>query len=819
MGLTRTLVVASTLLTLTPGGVLAEQIIRVPADAATLQAAMTLVSDGGTIEMASGTYASPAGGFSFGDLGKGFTIRPESGGTVTLDGGGARPILLFQNSSLATGRPVVFESLAFKNGLSTANGVGGAVTLRRAEATFSDCTFEDNSSQAPTSGGGAMNAGLGSIIFFLRSNFVNNTADNTGGGLQVSSDSTVYVHESQFVGNRTNLPGHNPSSGGGGIHMSNSTLRVTNSRFEGNQAGWVGGGIYALGSWTDPVTVPQAEVYVANSTFIDNQVTPATGVTPPSVAVGGAFHAENQTTARFYNSRFITNSAAAGGAVNLYRSIVEVHDSVFLGNRATGVGLATGFGGSINANSNDDASEDRRTAQLTVTDSLIQGRYQAVGTVGQTAGCLFVVGDQNRAFGLGGAPQTGTVADNRAVAVVDNVVFADCDVLDTPEGGASAGTGGAIGVATTDLTLTNSLVIDSDGDGDFSDSGAMRITYGSYAKIYNSTFAHNTAGFYGGALLVQGSEIDIDGCQFFENEISPGVSEAENSSRGAAIFTLSHLDFPQAGSYIRVTGTVANSTFSNNVGLPIFDQDETTEPINAVVYNNNSFYNTTFGDKVYRDNVAGSAWNAAGLNALVVSRGMGVPTTDKSPLGGNTNLGSAPLLGALLGVPPAIVNAVASGDAGSATESYLAWARSGAAATLDGSPVAGTGWQSDGVGVHTLAVGAQDFMATISQGPTPSLSFTADPTAISGGESSQISWSTLAGTFYEMAIDQGVGWATAAMGSAMVTPPATTTYTGFLTCEEGGASVPADVLVDEDVIFSDGFESGDVTRWSGSVGG
>ena len=56
---------------------LAANLVRVPQDAATLDAAIQTVSAGGAIEMAAGTYASPASGFSIKNANarKSFVIR------------------------------------------------------------------------------------------------------------------------------------------------------------------------------------------------------------------------------------------------------------------------------------------------------------------------------------------------------------------------------------------------------------------------------------------------------------------------------------------------------------------------------------------------------------------------------------------------------------------------------------------------------------------------------------------------------------------------------------------------------------------------
>ena len=100
-------------------------------------------------------------------------------------------------------------------------------------------------------------------------------------------------------------------------------LRVSNSRFEGNQAGYVGGALYAIGLWPDPAG---SDVLVTNSTFVDNLAQRDPSVSFPFPTEGGAIHLEDLATARIYNSRFLTNRAFDGGAVNLYRAIVEIRD-------------------------------------------------------------------------------------------------------------------------------------------------------------------------------------------------------------------------------------------------------------------------------------------------------------------------------------------------------------------------------------------------------------------------------------------------------------------------------------------------------------
>lgn len=796
----------------------AEVVIRVPEDAASIPVAVSQVPNGGTIDLAAGTYFSPApNGFSFSNLGKGFTIRAREGATVVLDGAGIRPVFRLINGSAASARTVVFEGLQFKNGRSTTNGQAGGVTLIRARATFVDCLFEGNDSDAPSTGGGGIAVFTDSVAVFNRCTWLDNVATNEGAGLRVGgnaslpTEATAFVHDSEFINNRVNLPGHRPSSAGGAIHVGDGRVWVTNTRFEGNQAGLAGGAIFAIGSWVNPVTVPESEVVIANCTFIDNEARLDAGVSNPTPTSGGAIHVENQTTLEVHNSRFITNTGDAGGAISGYRAILTAHDTVFLGNRAIGTGASNGFGGAIAFSSADtpvDGSNNRRPAEVTITDSLIQGRYGAVGTVGLIAGGLFVNGDLNRNYGLGGVTPLGTDAANRATVVLDNVVFDDCDVLSTLQG---TGIAGAINLALVDLTMSDSLVIDSDAD---SFGGAMRIAVETSGQIVSSTFARNSAESFGGALLIQGSDVDITGCEFYENEISPGTSESVGASFGAAIFSGIVENF--AGNDFDVTGTVSDSIFSKNVGLPIYEDDRADmpgNPRNLVTYQNNDFFNTTFGSSVYRNALTPSAQSVSGLNSLMLHG------TAKSPLSDNAALGSAATLGVLKAVPTRILTQVAAGDAESATKSYLGYAWSGpSSAELDDDTIFDeAGVAETTAGPHSLMVGAVTRNTSIPVGPTPAASFTATPQNLDGGQSTTLSWATTAGNFLDSFIDQEVDTGGAASGSTLVTPPATTTYGLCVVTRQGGVAKERTVFVDEFLIFADGFESGSTSQWSSTV--
>jgi len=801
-----------------PPGLAAADLILVPGDVGNLDAAIAMVSDGGVIRMAAGAYAVPAGGHLVGNLGKSFSVRAADGATVILDGGGVNPVFHLLNTAVGSTGPIVFQGLTFRNGLAVTDGKGGGVTLSRAEATFVDCVFENNGSDAPTTGGGGVAVFTYSIAFFYRCVFVGNWATNEGAGLRVGGESTAFVHECEFYDNKVDLPGHRDTAAGGGIHVGDSDLQITNSRIEGNRAGYVGGGLYGIAHWSDPIETPHADLVVANCTFVDNEAERDPSVTFSRPTEGGAVHAENHTTIRIFSSRFIENRAHNGGGVNLYRAIVTIHDSVFKGNQATAKIVNRGFGGAVAAISNDtvaDGSLNRRSAQLEIRDSFIQGRFGSVISNGQIGGGVFSTGDQNRRYGLNSVTPTASASATRANVTLNNVAFADCDVDVTP-GQANTGVGGAFEIDLTDLTMQNVIVIDSDAIGSTSIGGAGRVVLESLATIEDSTFAANSAEQFGGALYLQGSNTNLSRDIFIHNVFSPGFAELVNQSYGAAIFSgpiiSGNGDFP-------VTGVVESCVFAANHGLPTFDGDRSPAPINDLRYNENQFHSTTFGDDVYIDALVGSK-TVGELNALVVNRGGGV-STDKSQTD-NDSLATEPTTATLAAVPPMIVPGTAAGDSNGSTESFLVWAWSGNSATLNTQSLAQhTGFGQASAGTHNLTVDGMLVAAPVTQVPAPSAMFSADPIAIASGQTSTLSWNLTSGNFVDAQMDRGVRISPSAAGSINVSPTVTTNYRLFIATEEGGVLAETTVWVDEPsvgLVFADGVESGDTSAWSSSVG-
>jgi hypothetical protein len=652
-----------------------------------LQNAINSVPDGGIIELATGTYNAPSGGFTIYGGTKGFTVRAAAGASVTLSGHGATDILRFTESL----HVVTFQALTFADGAIQQNFIGGAMTLVNVKAVFIGCVFRSNSAGASggTGGGGLwINA---ADVFFQDCTWNNNTSPNFGGGL-TALNSRVYLRNCSFTGNRVNLPNHGTNSAGAGIYGVNSIIQIKNCAFDDNQAGYAGGAIYLVGDWNNPTS---SVLTVIDSEFTGNLASRDPSVTFSAPAVGGAIHTENQTTTTLIRCRFTNNIGRQGGAVSLFQSVAQITDCVFKGNRSTGVGDGEGFGGTIMALSTEfaqpGATVNHRPISLKVTDTLFDG---SGGSGAREGACIYAAGDLNSAFGLDGVPQNGSIESNRGIVELVRVGIFNYAAI---AGGGLPGTGGAILGGFINLTIDNSIIANCTS----TNSGAgLQLNEDSVATISRSTIINCGSGDPGAAITMFGGTLNVSETSFIQNHTSSSV-------RGAALTTAP----AEAGSLpaFDLLGSIQDCVFSGNNGATnIYDGDRSSAPFNRLQYSANRFFSD--GPSLYIDDL-GSFRNVQLLNSYVIARPDG-STTVKAPAP-NVALSSAPVIGAILMMAPTVPQSGAPGET-LPISSYLAYASNGGNVAVDGMPQTGiSGIVPTSVnGIHTLTVGSSS-LATV----------------------------------------------------------------------------------------------------------
>ncbi|MDP9097543.1 MAG: hypothetical protein M3N48_00920 [Verrucomicrobiota bacterium] len=646
----------------------ASGLVRVPADKATLQDAIAEVSDGGVIEMAGGTYTAPSGGFTVLDYGKGFTIRAAAAASVTLSGGGTTDILRIANSPGKTAHTISFERLTFSGGTSTNNFIGGALTIVRNNATFTSCVFQNNQANGSISGGGAIWFESATATF-LQCTFTGNTSPNYGGAIAMVT-SRSFFRECTFTGNRTNVPNHTQTAIGGAIFDSDSSIRIDSCRFQDNHAGFAGGVIYAGGHWKNPLNVPTAEVIANNCLFLANSAANDPSVNINSAPLGGAIHLEDQATGTFTNTRFIDNFALQGGAISSYRANTEIDRCVFLRNHADGTKIGESLGGSIIAlsadiveSTTDFGTTNRRSITLTVRDTLFRG--DGISKNAMQGGAIVASGDLNAAYGLNGVKQNGSVESNRAVVNLTRVAFAD---LVTTNSGSIPGSAGAVAGAFTKLIMDGSI-IENCSTTDL--GGGMEFVQASVATIQNSIIAGCRAGSLGGAIAMFGGTLDLHDSSLVENA---STSSGQGGALGTAPGAASGDGVPD----MNLDGLIQNCVLSKNTGGPTsWEGDRLNTPFNRVGYGNNQFFSSA--QPAFFSQVSGNL-TTDGLNNLILSRSDG--TQDHKAFG-NTTPTSAPMVGAILMIPPAVLQTGAPGEA-VPIPSNLVFASSGGATYVDG---------------------------------------------------------------------------------------------------------------------------------------
>jgi predicted outer membrane repeat protein len=253
-------ILASTLLGLAghPGLAFAN-ILHVPTEQPTIQAAINAAQPGDTVLIAPGTYFE-----NINFAGKAITVTSEQGPAATIiDGGSLGPVATFATS---------------ENTQSVLSGV----TLQHGQGTF-----------AAGYGGGGIHIANASPT--ISGNVItNNTAGSFGGGIYVQSGSPVI--KKNTIANNGQIPGWSGGIGGGIYISGTGTAQVTGNTISNNQQAQGSGGAIGINA---------ASPIIQNNTISGNS----------AYSQGGAMYIINTSSPLVVQNLIIGNSAGTGGGV------------------------------------------------------------------------------------------------------------------------------------------------------------------------------------------------------------------------------------------------------------------------------------------------------------------------------------------------------------------------------------------------------------------------------------------------------------------------------------------------------------------------
>jgi hypothetical protein len=242
----------------------AQTTIHVPADQATIQAAITAAQPGDTVLVAPGTYLE-----NIDFQGKAITVTSSDGSGVTIvDGGGAGPVVTFKSSE---GAGSVLNGLTLRSGSpsNTFPGTGtsgGGIWIYFSSPTITGNVITGNHAIC----GIGMEVQGGSAV--IRGNTITGNTQAFGdggcggGGIEVTGDFSHPTATPLITGNTITNNSLLGGGFGGGISVGfNASPTIQNNFISGNAVYNSGGGIF-IQSNSGTATVVAQNIIVNNST-------------------------------------------------------------------------------------------------------------------------------------------------------------------------------------------------------------------------------------------------------------------------------------------------------------------------------------------------------------------------------------------------------------------------------------------------------------------------------------------------------------------------------------------------------------------------
>ena len=99
---------------------------------------------------------------------------------------------------------------------------------------------------------------------------------------------------------------------------------------------------------------------------------------------------------------------------------------------------------------------------------------------------------------------------------------------------------------------------------------------------------------------------------------------------------------------------ISSKCWTNNTGLPIYDNDHNDGPINNVRYDGNTIFSDTFGEVIYTNSLPDYCCQSLSeLNGLVIERSNGI-SSDKV-IDPNELVETLPVVGDIMAVPTLLI--------------------------------------------------------------------------------------------------------------------------------------------------------------------
>ena len=298
----------------------------------TIGNAIETVDDGGTVNIASGTYTGD--GNKNINVNKSVTINGQSKSSTVIDAENEGNVF-----NIKSGAKVTISNLTIKNGNASVSAsptsCGGAI-YSEGNLNVINCAFKDNTAcYYNNSYGGAIESS--GTLTIIGSTFTGNAADFSGAVDNFNGDLTI---------TNCTFNGNTAGKEGGAIGNIGNIFSVTNCTFTNNHASYGG----AILSYSDAT--------ITGSTFTNNFADNDGG----AIAHGDSNSAVPAAgTLTIIGNTFTGNSASGyGGAIENYQSNINANFNRIIGNTASqgsaiynyGLADALGYGGLVDASNN-----------------------------------------------------------------------------------------------------------------------------------------------------------------------------------------------------------------------------------------------------------------------------------------------------------------------------------------------------------------------------------------------------------------------------------------------------------------------------------